>query len=607
MRAEGPDSLNTVPMPADDTAPGGKEGRASDRSEASGLADLTSDERSRLKSAGYLYAFSDALWIAQAWLIASISAKLLDGALGGGVSWQSSFWLYPAVFILLGIFRMQLNVIGARRATKAARVVKTRVRTRLLDAISEASPASPLPSSGEVAAHIGDQTDALGPYLARFFPQKTRLSLVPIVILLAISGFSWLGAVILMVTGPIIPVFMAIIGMKAKSASEAQQAELTRMSGFLLDRVRGLETLRLFGAIARTETRIEEVGNSFRSGTMKVLRIAFLSSTVLELFSALGIAFMAVYVGFSLLGDIGFGTWSAPLSFQTGLFILLLVPDFYAPLRAYAAAYHDRAAGLAATERLSSLHADILTRTTGQLRSDGASVSLQARSSAPALVFEDVSLQLGGRAILSSQNFSIEGGGRALLVGPSGAGKTTVLDCFLGLHSLDAGRVLVDGKDLASFNADEWRASVAWVGQTPRLFHGSLRSNLLRGNPGASDAEMWEALGLAGAEALVERLPRGLGTVLGEDGFGLSVGEMRRIGLARAALRKHARLVLADEPTAGLDAETAADVIAGLEKISEGRTFVAATHDPKLMAISAVRIDIEPQHHEPMNTGERSA
>ena len=199
--------------------------------------------------------------------------------------------------------------------------------------------------------------------------------------------------------------------------------------------------------------------------------------------------------------------------------------------------------------------------------------------------FDSVSLELGGRQILSSLSFAVEAGETALLLGPSGAGKTTILDCLLGLHCLDSSRIRVVKSDLAAIDPACWRQSIAWVGQAPRLFHGSLKANLLRAVPHASEDDLWQALRLAGAIDLVESMPRGLGTVIGEDGFGLSGGEMRRIALARAALRKDATLILADEPTAGLDSETACDVAAGLEEMARGRTMLLATHDPKLMKI----------------------
>jgi len=565
------------------------------------VAGLHPAEKKLLRRAGWLLSISDLLWIFQAALLSLVISELVTGTPRGGILTL----LAPAAagFIALAAIRHWLGLRAASSARSAARVVKSRVRKTLLDAIANTSPATSLPSSGHVAAMLGEQVDALGPYLANFYPQQFRLKVVPLGILAATLCVSWLAAVILMVAGPVIPLFMALIGIKAKAASQGQQEELTRMSGFLLDRVRGLETLRLFGALGLTEAQIDRVGEAFRTGTMRVLKIAFLSSTVLELFSALGIAFVAVYVGFSLLGSVDAGTWGAPLTFGGGFFVLLLAPEFFAPLRAYAAAYHDRAAGLAAKEKLQELYSGIGAQgqqpasAGGSARTDEEGSGPAGRTThAPEIRLDRVAVILGGKSIIRDFSLEIPAGETVILTGPSGAGKTTLLDCLLGLHRPDDGRILVDGNDLLALDLPRWRQEICWIGQHPRLFHGSLRANLLRADPGASTQDMMQAVRLAGAAALVESLPRGLETIIGEDGFGLSVGEKRRIALARAALRTSAGLILADEPTAGLDDQTATDVIAGLKKLAAGRTLVLATHDPKLMSVPGTRIELDAAH-----------
>lgn len=566
------------------------------------LADLEPAEKHMLNRAGRLSAISDLLWIGQAGLISYAAALVLFPGEGRA---EAITGVLPAAagFVALAVVRYILGLRAAKMAREVARGVKTRVRQTLMSAISRTSPSTPLPSSGQVSAVLGEQVDALGPYLNNYYPQLIRVKIVPLGILLATATVSWLAALILLATGPIVPVFMALVGMKAKSASERQQQDLTRMSGFLLDRVRGLETLRLFGALDETRREIGEVGDRFRTGTMRVLRVAFLSSTVLELFSALGIAFVAVYVGFSLLGDISIGTWPGPLTFGTGLFVLLLAPDYFAPLRAFAAAYHDRAAGLAARGKLQELHSGLV----GQGRPATSASSLVQNNvegckaaehapDAPAISFENVTISLGGKAILRDFSLDIDPGDTIVLTGPSGAGKTTLIDSLLGLVPPDGGRITADGIDLSDLDLADWRQRVCWIGQAPRLFHGSLRANLLRANPDASRDDMMRAVELAGAGALVDSLPRGLDTLVGEDGFGFSVGESRRIALARAALRTSGGIILADEPTAGLDERTAADVIGGLRKMKAGRTLVLATHDPKLMAIGGKKVALTGDH-----------
>lgn len=558
-------------------------------------------DRQRLKRAGLLVAASDLLWIPQAGLIAlalgTVFAALPNEPTSAGFSANliRQTIVFAACFAGLALVRAGLQYLGARLARQAARELQSRTRAELLAAASKTSPAEPFPSSGAFAAHISEQVDLLGPYYRNYVPQLPRLKIVPLAIVLVTLWHSWLAALILLVCGPVIPLFMALIGMRAQAASAGQQEELTRLSGVLLDRIKGLETLELFGALERTRKDVAEAGERFRKGTMSVLKIAFLSSTVLELFSALGIAFSAVFIGFTLLGDLSVGTWGQPLGYSAGLFVLLLAPEFFAPIRAYAAAYHDRAAGLAAQEKLASL----LQRPSakGPSRCSEAFQDPAEAQATPAIHVKDLKLELAGTLVFENFDLDIAPGETVFLTGRSGSGKTSLLDCLLGFHLPQSGIVQIDGSTPRQLG-NGLLQSVAWLDQTPRLFHGSLKSNLLRGTgdtQSVTDADLWGALQLAGAKELVERLPNGFATQLGEDGFGLSVGEIRRIALARAAMRKDAGLLLADEPTAALDRETAGLVIKGLEKLAVGRTTIIATHDPAVLALPGRVVELEKQ------------
>ena len=555
-------------------------------------------QASRLRRAGMLLAASDLFWGVQAGLIAWALAQFpLAGISEDAEPQGTAIWTAAAGIVIVAVLRLGLQNRSADITSIIARQIKSRARKDLLARAVNRSPVAPFPSSGAFAAHLTEQIDLLGPYYRNFEPQRLRLRLVPLGILMATACVSWLAALILLVCGPVIPLFMALIGIRVKAASAGQQEELTRLSGILLDRIRGLETLAVFGALGRTQAQIAEAGDRFRTGTMRVLKIAFLSSTVLELFSALGIAFCAVYVGFSLLGDFQTGTWGAPLTFAQGLFVLLLAPEFFAPLRAYAAAYHDRAGGLAALEKLDALFAenvDDKQEEVSQSKSDAVGIRLSAP---PEILFHSATILVGNREVFTRLELRIEAGETVLLEGPSGSGKTTLIDTLLGFHTPVEGTLLVAGRP-SGLVAHELRQQVIWLGQSPRLFHGSLKSNLKRAADepdGITEEGYWEALRLAGAEELVRRLPRGLDTPLGEDGFGLSVGEIRRVALARAAMRKNAPLLLADEPTASLDPDTAADVIAGLEKLTRHRTAIIATHDPNLRRIAGRRIELSAQ------------
>lgn len=559
-----------------------------------------SSEKRTLGRAGVVLALSDFLWIPQAgliaWTLGSILSAVADPETNLEVSGVMPLLLKSvAGVIAIALLRVVLQTVAQNTSRRVAQAIQQRARRDLLKATVVRSPADSFPASGAFAAHVTDQVNLLGPYYTNYLPQFMRLKLVPLAIVLVTAWFSWMAALILLVSGPLIPVFMALIGSRAKTASAEQQEELTRLSGMLLDRIKGLETLRVFGALERTKSDIREAGERFRLGTMKVLKVAFLSSTVLELFSALGIAFSAVFVGFSLLGDIQVGVWNTPLGYAEGLFILLLAPEFFAPLRAFSAAYHERAAGLAARQKLSDLlqsigpAAAVSERVLPKRESTGSTIR------APRISFDGVSISLDGRQILSKVDLELAPGETLLITGPSGSGKTTLLDCVLGFRTPDSGSVRIDDKH-AQQVAHEFRQNVMWLGQAPQLFHGTLKSNLLKGvsDPQTvSESEIWRALRLAGAEALAQRLPRGLDTPLGENGFGLSVGEIRRVALARAAMRKQATILLADEPTAGLDEETAADVIDGLRLLKNSRTTIIATHDPAVLKIGGRKIDLD--------------
>jgi len=563
-------------------------------------------DRKALRRAGSVMALADLLWLPQAGLLAwSLGAVLSRSVAAGATDAQTLptmvVFVAAVLVILIAVIRVYLQKNAQDIARRAARKIQENARSDLLFAAAARSPAESFPASGAYAAHVVDQVDLLGPYYRNYIPHFARLKIVPVAIVLVTAWFSWLAALILLVCGPVIPLFMALIGSRAKAASEEQQEELTRLSGMLLDRIKGLETLTVFGALGRTKMEIHAAGERFRLGTMKVLKVAFLSSTVLELFSALGIAFSAVYVGFTLLGDLNVGTWGAPFGYAGGLFVLLLAPEFFAPLRAFSAAYHDRAAGIAASRKLSELLADMKTGRSGDARKSDSTTEDRAgqvvckAANPPAVSLQNLSITFSGRPVFNGFTFDIKAGETLLLAGRSGRGKSTLLDCVLGFRAPDTGKVLLDGTD-ARLVTKELRSSVMWLGQSPRLFHGSIKANLLKGH---SDPEaippdkIWDALRLAGAEDLVRRLPLGLSTRVGEDGFGLSVGEIRRIALARAALRTDAVLLLADEPTAGLDRETAGDVVKGLERLADGRTAIVASHDAAVLGLPGRLLDLD--------------
>lgn len=508
-------------------------------------------------------------------------------AIATGAGLRSVAWAV-ALFLAASTARIGLDAVAQMLAAQALRRVQARLRSDIARSLAVISPAEPRrPAAGLSATLMSDHVEALGPYVTRYAPARLRVAIAPLAILVAVAVVSWIAALVLVVAGPLVPIFMALIGGRAKAASETRLAEMASLGETLLDRLRGLRDLRLLGATGVAQADLEARARALHAGAMGVLRIAFLSSAVLELFAALGVALVAVHVGFNLLGVVPVGGWGGPLTLASGLFVLVLAPEFFQPLRDFAAAYHDRAAAQAAAEALAAaLPRDALVvpgAGTGETPS---------RRGAAALAFEAAGLHHPGAAApaLREVSFAVAPGERVALVGPSGAGKSTLLALAAGLVSPTAGSVVADGVPLDASNAAAWRRRIAWIGQDPALFAASLRANLDLARANARpDSSLEAAIELAGLAPVLARLPRGLGTPLGEGGAGLSGGEIRRLTLARAALAD-ADIVLADEPTAHLDPRTARAVTEGLLELSRGRTLVVATHDPALAAAMDRRI-----------------
>lgn len=547
----------------------------SDRPKRNHLDRLVGAEGGGARRAACMEVLAALLWIPAAALLAyTLDALIFSAGTMDGLP------LYLGGFLSIALLRGLLTLQAGRMAERAALRVQGRLRVALASALAWQSPFDTgRVAAGHAAAAMTDHVAALGPWLTRYQPARLKVTLLPAIIALAVLPVSWAASLALLLAGPLIPVFMALIGQRARIASERQFAELGSMNAYLLDRLQGLTTIRLLGAGGQALDRLEQAAQALRIGTMRVLRLAFLSSAVLELFAAIGVALVAVYVGFSLLGYLDFGAYGAPLTLAEGLFILLLAPDFFLPMREFAASYHDRATAEAAGKTIA-----------GILESDRPALLGMGAASAPLggparIRLSDVRFGYdGARPVLAGTNLDIHPGETLALVGPSGSGKSTILALIAGLLRADAGSVEVAGQALEDANADGWRARLAWVGQRPYFLHGSLRRNLTLGQPDRSPEEIARALHLASAEAVVARLPRGDATLLGEAGQGVSGGEGQRLAVARAALRG-ADVILADEPTAHLDAETAKAVADGLFRLAGGgRTLILATHDEALAA-----------------------
>jgi len=505
------------------------------------------------------------LWIAQAGVIARAIQAMADGA-PLGVAMSSAMWL-----VLLAAIRHGLDAWGRRRAYRRACDALDALRERALDALMATSPIDlRRPHAGHVAHALAEQAESALPYLARFDAARWRALLVPLAILPFVAHGSWLAALVLLVAAPIVPLFMALIGWRAQAASEAQLAQAGDLSAFLLDRLRGLPTLRALGAVPQAARRLHEQAAALRERTMAVLRIAFLSSAVLELFASLGVALVAVYVGLHLLGEIGFGTWGRRLSIAEGIWLLMLAPAYFEPLRELAQLWHDRANGRAAIDAMRRLTAR------GEPLPPVAPAGTTARGALP-IDLRDVSFTHAGatRATLEHVTLHVAAGERVALVGANGAGKSTLLALIAGLAMPSDGRARV-GDGTAAPNR------IGWMAQRPALLARSAAANVGLSRPDVDAAAISSAMRRAGwaSARLAAQTP------LGEGGEGLSGGEARRLALARAWADPACGLLLADEPTAHLDDTTAAeliDALLGATGHAAGRTLLVATHDPRLI------------------------
>nr|WP_245298001.1 thiol reductant ABC exporter subunit CydD [Rhizobium miluonense] len=510
------------------------------------------------------------MWIGQAAMLAIGVGAISKG---GGVA---DVAVAAAVVAGLGILRAALDAVGGRLAFRAARRELSMHRSAATAALAQRSPLdSGRPASGLAASVLGEQAEAVVPYLTRFRPARMKASVVPLAVLLCILPISWVAALVLAFCAPLIPIFMALIGWRAKAASEQQLAETGGINAFLLDRLRGLATIRALDAVDTTALRLRADAESLRVRTMAVLRIAFLSSAVLEFFAALGVAATAVYVGFSLLGSIDIGTWEGRLTLTQGLFILLLAPAFFEPLRELSVVWHDRAAGEAALAALKELG-------TSQQTILGGSDAKPRPFVGPALIeIEGLVFRHGPerKPVIDHFDLSVAPGEHVALWGASGSGKTTILSLIAGLARHEAGVVRIGGMPLRDDTVDSLRRRMAWIGQSPHVFAGSVMRNVALGRSGIDSDAVAGALGSVGLDRVFtpERV-----AAIGEGGLGLSGGEAARLALARMMVDEQADIILADEPTAHLDAQTASAITDALLALAKGRILIVATHDPVL-------------------------
>ncbi|MGW1592518.1 thiol reductant ABC exporter subunit CydD [Streptomyces sp. NPDC002343] len=509
------------------------------------------------------------LVIAQAMLV----AEIVVGAFQHG---RSAGDLRTPLLLLVAVAvgRSSVAWLTELAAHRAGAAVKSELRGRLLDRAAALGPDRPAGQrTGSLVTLATRGVDALDDYFSRYLPQLGLAVVVPVAVLARIVTEDWVSAAIIVGTLPLIPLFMMLIGWATQSRMDRQWLLLSRLSGHFLDVVAGLPTLKVFGRAKAQAASIRRITGEYRQATLRTLRIAFLSSFALELLATLSVALVAVTIGMRLVhGD---------MDLYVGLVILVLAPEAYLPLRQVGAQYHAAAEGLAAAEEIFSvLETPVPVTGTGAVP-------------AGAMAFEDVTVRYPGRSsdAVTGVSFRVEPGETVALVGPSGAGKSTLLSVLLGFVRPAEGRVRIGDADLAGLDLEEWRSRIAWVPQRPHLYAGTIAENVRLARPGADDDAVRRALRDAGAWEFVAALPDGAGTVLGEDGAGLSAGQRQRIALARAFLADRPVLLL-DEPTAALDGATEGEVVAAVRRLAAGRTVLLVVHRPALLAVAdrAVRL-----------------
>ncbi len=533
--------------------------RAASKALDAWLRSLAKAVRLPLSVATGMGACGGLLLIVQAWLLAHVVDSVVIKHLGLASAW-------PFLWPMLGVFaaRALVGFLADAVAFEATAGVKQALRGELNRKIAALGPGFVAAQrTGDLTNLLVESVDELGKYYTEYLPQMPLAAFIPAAILVFVFPGDWISGIIMLITAPLIPIFMILIGKGTEQLNQRQWRRLAWMSAHFFDVIEGLTTLKLFNASRHEGEIIARISDDYRRSTMDVLRVAFLSSLVLEFFATISIAMVAVYIGFRL--------YYGEMNFLEGFFVLLLAPEFFRPLRAMGTQYHARMEAIGASERIVALLETKLPETPPGQHKLPASETL-------AIQFKDVRFAYrAAEPVLQGIDFSLARGERVALVGPSGCGKTTIARLLLGFDVPDSGEITVNGIDLRDIAPEDWVTRIAWMPQAPTLFHGTIADNIRLGQPGADDAAVCRAAEAANAAQFISRLAQGYDTIVGDRGQGLSGGEIRRIALARAFL-KNADLVILDEPTASLDPETAALIAQSIDRLAQGRALLMIAH-----------------------------
>ncbi|MEY8769725.1 cysteine/glutathione ABC transporter permease/ATP-binding protein CydD [Erwinia sp. ACCC 02193] len=505
------------------------------------------------------------LIVYQAWLLAT----LLQGLIVDHLSRDA---LLPQFILLLSCFVLRGVLLWLRELAGFAsgRAIREKLRRDILDKLTKAGPAVIQGQAvGSWTTLLLEQIDNLQDYYARYLPQTLLAALIPCLILAVLFPVNWVAALILLLTAPLIPLFMALAGMGAADANRRNFQALARLGGYFLDRLQGMETLRLFNQADAETDRIRTASASFRQRTMEVLRLAFLSSAVLEFFAAVSVAVVAVYFGFSYLGELNFGHYGTGITLFAGFLSLILAPEFFQPLRELGTFYHAKAQATGAADALEKfLTAERLQASSGTLTPNVEQGMTLTAADLRIMTHEGIEL-------VGPLNFTLSAGKRVALIGRSGAGKTSLLNVLAGYLPYQ-GSLKINDTELRDILPSWWQQQLAWVGQNPHLPAQTVRENIVAHGEG-DPLRLQQVCELAGVDEFLARLPEGLESAVGEQAAALSVGQAQRIAVARA-LYKPCRLLLLDEPDASLDGPAGEHVNRALLAASFNQTTLFITH-----------------------------
>lgn len=511
------------------------------------------------------------LVILQAWFL----SRVVDGVFLGK---QTLTAVFPILEILLvTILLRAASIWGAEFSASAVALrVKADLRARLMKHLAALGPAfTQGEKTGELAASAIEGVEALDAYFSQYLPQAALAAFIPLSILLLVFPLDPLTGVVFLLTAPLIPFFMYLIGKAAEALTQRQWETLSRLSAYLLDVLQGLTTLKLLGQSRNQAGNIQKASDRFRDVTLSVLRVTFLSALALELLSTISTAVVAVEIGLRLL--------YAHMTFQRALFILVLAPDFYLPLRLLGLRFHAGMSGTAAARRIYEILdmplPDVVVRSPERSRRATKQPHETTRIQHFNITFKNVSYSYPSRDLpaISDISLQIHNGQLTALVGATGAGKSTLASLLLRFIEPSAGEIRVAGQPLAAIPPEDWRAQVAWAPQMPYLFNDTLAANLRLAKPEATDDELMRACQRADLHEFILSLPGGYGTQIGERGARLSGGQAQRLALARAFLRDAPFLIL-DEPTSSLDPAQESRLHQAVHELMRGRTTLVIAH-----------------------------